>query len=427
VVQPTEVNLNEIIAEVGKMLGRVIGEDIRLQLVLSPDLGCVRADPGQVHQVLMNLAVNARDAMPGGGTLLIETANVDLDGSLAGQHPVVKAGRYVHLKVSDTGIGMTTDVKSHLFEPFFTTKQPGQGTGLGLATVYGIINQNNGSIWVSSEPGHGTTFKIYLPRIEAVEKPQVEQKAAPATLRGTETILVVEDQEQLRKMAVTVLRNHGYKVLEAADAKEALLNSEHHEGPIHLLLTDLVMPGMSGRDLAERLKPFRPHMEIIFMSGYSERALIDRQVLDAAGAYLAKPFSPQALAVKVRDVLGAVRPAGTIVIADDEPGVRSFLRKILTGAGYRVLEAKDGIEAVQHVQTSNVDLLITDLAMPGQEGIETIQVLRREQPQLKIIAMSGQFAGPILRMAETLGAHASLAKPIQPGELLGTVRRVMVG
>jgi CheY-like chemotaxis protein len=387
----------------------------------------VRADPGQVHQVLMNLAVNARDAMPGGGTLLIETANVDLDGSLAGQHPVVKAGRYVHLKVSDTGIGMTTDVKSHLFEPFFTTKQPGQGTGLGLATVYGIINQNNGSIWVSSEPGHGTTFKIYLPRIEAVEKPQVEQKAAPATLRGTETILVVEDQEQLRKMAVTVLRNHGYKVLEAADAKEALLNSEHHEGPIHLLLTDLVMPGMSGRELAERLQQLRPDMRIIFMSGYSERALIDRQVLDAAGAYLAKPFSPEALAVKVRHVLGGVRPASTIVVADDEPGVRSFLRKILTGAGYRVLEAKDGLEAVKQVRDSGADLLITDLAMPGQEGIETIQVLRRERPQLKIIAMSGQFAGPILRMAETLGAHASLAKPIQPGELLGTVERVMVG
>jgi len=425
VIQPKEVSLNDIIVEVKRMLGRVIGEDVRLDSVLSPSLGSVLADPGQVHQILMNLAVNARDAMPSGGTLLIETTNVDVDECLAEQHTEVKPGRYVQLRVSDTGTGMTREVLSHLFEPFFTTKQPGQGTGLGLATVYGIVKQNSGSIRVDSEAGRGTTFTIYLPRIEravaAHEVPSLEASVP----RGTETILVVEDQEQLRKMAVRVLRGHGYKVYEAADPEEALLQAERHADPIHLLLTDIVMPGMSGCELAERLKAVRPHIEIIFMSGYNDHATVDRQKLDSAGAYLAKPFSPEALAIKVREVLGSPRRAGTILVADDESGVRSFLRKLLEGEGYQVLEARDGREAVRQIETSEVDLMITDLAMPEQEGIETIQRLHQMRPRLKIIAMSGQFAGQMLHVAEHLGARASLAKPIQPDELVAVVARVM--
>jgi CheY-like chemotaxis protein len=296
---------------------------------------------------------------------------------------------------------------------------------LGLATVYGIVKQNSGSIRVDSEAGRGTTFTIYLPRIEravaAHEVPSLEASVP----RGTETILVVEDQEQLRKMAVRVLRGHGYKVYEAADPEEALLQAERHADPIHLLLTDIVMPGMSGCELAERLKAVRPHIEIIFMSGYNDHATVDRQKLDSAGAYLAKPFSPEALAIKVREVLGSPRRAGTILVADDESGVRSFLRKLLEGEGYQVLEARDGREAVRQIETSEVDLMITDLAMPEQEGIETIQRLHQMRPQLKIIAMSGQFAGQMLHVAEHLGARASLAKPIQPDELVDVVARVM--
>jgi CheY-like chemotaxis protein len=296
---------------------------------------------------------------------------------------------------------------------------------LGLATVYGIVKQSGGSVWVYSEPGEGTAFTIYLPRIDAGVKLQKEPEAKPASLRGTETILVVEDQEQLRKMAVRVLRSYGYRVLEAANPGQALLHSERHAGPIHLLLTDVVMPGMTGPELADRIKPLRPAMETVFMSGYSEHAITGR--LELTGSYLPKPFSPEALAAKVRGVLGSPRSAGTILVVDDEPGIRHLLRKLLTGVSYRVLEAENGREALRQVATSKVDLVIMDLAMPEQEGIETIQALRRMLPQLKIIAISGQFAGPMLRVAEHLGAEASVAKPIQPDELLDAVARLIVG
>jgi PAS domain S-box-containing protein len=425
VTQPAEVNLNDVIAEVERMLNRVIGEDIQLKSTLSPLLGHVLADPGQLHQVLMNLAVNARDAMPNGGTLLIETRNVDLDDAYTEQHPEMRPGPYVQLRVSDTGIGMTKDVMSHLFEPFYTTKKPGEGTGLGLATVYGIVKQSGGSIWTYSEPGKGTAFTIYLPRIMAGVRLKQESEPELESLRGTETILVVEDQEQLRKMAGSVLRSYGYRVLEAANPGEALLHCERYAGPIHLLLTDIAMPGITGPELADRVKPLRPAMEVVFMSGYSERAIADR--LDLTGRYLAKPFSPDELASKVRGVLGAPRRAGTILVADDEPGVRSFLRDVLAGVGYDILEAEDGKEAVRKVETTQVDLVILDLAMPEQEGIETIQVLRRLRPQLRIIAVSGQFAGFLLRAAEQLGAQMSLAKPIEANDLLDAVARVMVG
>ena len=425
VTQASEVNLNDIITEVGKMLVRVIGEDIRLEFALSPSLGWILADPGQLHQVLLNLAGNARDAMQGGGTLLIETMNVDLEEGYAQQHVNVEPGPYVQLNVSDTGIGMAKDLISHIFEPFFTTKKLGEGTGLGLAIVYGIVQQSGGSIWVYSEPGAGTTFTIYFPRIDA--RPSLQQEAEPETdsLRGTETILVVEDQEQLRKLAGNILRSYGYQVLEAANSGEALLHSERFAGPIHLLLTDVVMPGMTGSELATRLKPLRPTMRVIFMSGYSERAISDR--LELAGAYLQKPFSPEALADKVRAVLGSPHPAGTILVVDDEPEVRNFLRKVLAGVGYHVLEAENGRDAVRQIETTDVDLVITDLVMPEQEGIETIRALHRLWPRLKIIAISGRFAGPLLIAAEQLGAQASLAKPIQPDELLDAVARVMVG
>jgi two-component system cell cycle sensor histidine kinase/response regulator CckA len=425
VTQASAVNLNDVITEVEKMLARVIGGNIRLESVLSPSLGCVLADPGQLHQVLMNLAVNARDAMPAGGTLLIETRNVDLDDSYVEQHAEVKPGRYVELKVSDAGIGMTQEVMSHLFEPFFTTKNPGEGTGLGLATVYGIVKQSGGSIRVYSEPGEGATFTIYLPRTDAGVKPQQEPETAPPSLCGTETILVVEDQGELRKIAGHVLRSYGYRVLEAANPGEALLHSERYAGPIHLLLTDIVMPGMTGPELASRIQPLRPAMEVVFMSGYSERAITDR--LKLGGAYIQKPFSLEALAAKVRKVLGSPRPAGIILVVDDEPGIRKLLRNVLSGVSYLVLEAENGKEAVRKVEASEVDLVITDLAMPEQEGIETIQALRRVRPQLKIIAMSGVFTGTLLRAAERLGAQASLAKPINPDELLDTVARVMFG
>ncbi|MDR3700570.1 MAG: response regulator [Candidatus Sulfopaludibacter sp.] len=298
VVQTRNVNLNDIVAEVEKMLERVIGEDIRVECLLDPALGYVLADPGRWNQVLMNLAVNARDAMPRGGTLRIETANLDPAGS--------DQRRQVQLKVSDTGVGMTQEVLSHLFEPFFTTKKPGEGTGLGLATVYGIVQQCGGSIQVHSEPGNGATFTIRLPGIDAPGA-QEAQGDTRSIARGTETILVVEDQEQLRTLAVRVLRKYGYRVLEAAGPAEALACSAGCHDDIHLVLTDIVMPEMSGIDLAGQLLQMRPDLKIAFMSGYSEKVNAESHRLEVADAYLAKPFSPEALAATVRAVLDRPR------------------------------------------------------------------------------------------------------------------------
>jgi PAS domain S-box-containing protein len=426
VVETRAVNLNDIIVEVEKMLGRVIGEHIRLQSALAPDLGSVLADPGQMHQVLMNLAVNARDAMRNGGTLTLETVNLRGNSGGTEPDPGKKPGRYVRLKVTDTGVGMTREVQSHLFEPFFTTKKEGEGTGLGLATVYGIVKQSGGTIVVTSELGQGTTFQIDLPQIESAGMLVDEPGRDDSPARGTETILVVEDQDQLRRMVGRVLRGHGYTVHEAANPGEALLYVERYAGAIHLLLTDVVMPGMSGAELAGRLRLLRPDMAIIFMSGYSEQAMLNRQELD--GAYLAKPFSPAELALRVREVLGGTpRARGAILVADDEPAVRGLLRSILTGAGYLVLEARNGKEAVQKIESGEIDLLITDLVMPEQEGLETILLLRRVRPNLKIIAMSGQFTGPLLDASKRFGAHGSLAKPIQPDVLLEAVARAFAG
>ena len=243
---------------------------------------------------------------------------------------------------------MTKDVLSHLFEPFFTTKKPGEGTGLGLATVYGIVKQAGGSIWVYSEPGRGTKFTMYLPRIISEVKPPRKTEAAPSSLQGNETILVVEDQEMLRRMAAGVLRSYGYRVLEAANPGEALLHSERYAGLIHLMLTDVVMPGITGPELAARVKPLRPAMAVAFMSGYSEHAITQRMQLE--GSYLAKPFTPEALATKVREVLGNPRPAGAVLVMDNEPGIRKILRDILAGVGYRVLEAENRSEAVRQIE-----------------------------------------------------------------------------
>jgi PAS domain S-box-containing protein len=313
VLQPVVLDLNQIAAGVEKMLRRILGEDIDYVQVLAPDLGVVRADPGQIEQVLMNLVVNARDAMPTGGKLTIETCNVDLDEEYAARHVATKPGAYVRLVVSDTGCGMDAATQARVFEPFFTTKEKGKGTGLGLSTVYGIVKQSGGNIWVYSEPGQGTTFKIYLPRVFSAEKTVTGSRlaAVPDRATGTETILVVDDEKAIRHIAKGILGAAGYTVLTAAAASNALLTSKAHQGKIHLLLTDVVMPHVSGRALAESLAVARPGIKVLYMSGYTDDAIVHHGTLDPGTHFIGKPFSGADLTKKVREVLdsGMTKPA----------------------------------------------------------------------------------------------------------------------
>jgi PAS domain S-box-containing protein len=304
-LQPKVLDLNGVVGNLDKLLRRLIGEDVELCTVAGSGLGTVKADPGQIEQVIMNLAVNARDAMPRGGKLTIETANVELDGLYAREHVSVQPGRYVMLAVSDTGVGMDDNVKAHLFEPFFTTKEPGKGTGLGLATVYGIVKQSGGNIWVYSEPGRGTTVKIYLPRVAAVAEDVGAGPESQVSLAGSETILLVEDEEAVRRLASRVLKARGYTVLLAADGQEALETLQRHTGAIDLLITDVVMPRMSGRELVEHVVPRRPDTKVLYISGYTDDAVVRHGMLDEGVMFLQKPFTPGGLARKVREILNS--------------------------------------------------------------------------------------------------------------------------
>jgi two-component system cell cycle sensor histidine kinase/response regulator CckA len=303
VLEPAILSLNALVTDMEKMLPRLLGEDIKVDLNLDPALGQVKADQSQLEQVLMNLAVNARDAMPDGGKLTVRTTNADLDLAYTRHHPGSKPGRYVMLAVTDNGIGMDPETQAHIFEPFFTTKERDKGTGLGLSTVYGVVKQSGGYIAVDSEKGKGASFSIFLPRVEqTVEAPEA---VSPKTLsvRGSETILLVEDAEPLRKLAHLFLKDNGYKVLTAADGEEALQVAKLHAAPIQLLLTDVVMPGINGRVLAERLGPWQPGMKVLYMSGYTDSFIAGHGVLEQGIHLLHKPFTEETLARKVREVL----------------------------------------------------------------------------------------------------------------------------
>jgi len=310
VLQPQVLDLNTVVMNMDKMLRRVIGEDVQLIASLRRDLWSVKVDPGMIEQVIMNLAVNSRDAMPNGGKLTIETTNVTHDEEYASHHVSVKPGYYAMLAITDTGCGMDKETQSHLFEPFFTTKEKGKGSGLGLSTVYGIIKQSGGNIWTYSEPGLGTTFKIYLPRVEETShayKPEISRKEIKAP-GGTETVLLVEDEEAVRSMVSKVLQNKGYRVLEASHGNEALEVCDKFEGPIHLMVTDVIMPQMSGRELAERLALVRPEMGVLYMSGYPDNTIVQHGVLEPGTAFLQKPFTISALELKVREILDSGPP-----------------------------------------------------------------------------------------------------------------------
>ncbi len=309
VLEPRALDLNALVANLEKMLHRLIGADIELRTKQAAALGAVRADPGQLEQAIVNLVVNARDAMPQGGRLTIETADVELDRSYVAGHVPTQPGRYVLLAISDTGVGMDGATKARLFEPFFTTKEPGRGTGLGLATVYGIVKQSGGYIWAYSELGHGTTFKIYLPRVAETPEAPESTTGTPTPVRGSETVLVVEDQEEVRQLTKRVLEARGYAVLAARNGAEALEIVARHPTRIHLMITDVVMPGMNGRELAELACAKRSDLKVLYVSGYTGEAVLQHRLLEPGVAFLQKPFTPDALARKTREVLDNGRQA----------------------------------------------------------------------------------------------------------------------
>ncbi len=303
---PKVLNVHAVVADMEKILRRLIGEDVQLETTSAPDLGLVKADRSQIEQVILNLAVNARDAMPGGGRLTIETANAELDASFAHPPAVLSPGKYVMLAVTDNGCGMDAETQAHIFEPFFTTKEKGKGTGLGLATVYGIVKQSGGYVWVYSEPGRGTSFKVYLPRLEEdAALPRIEFPAnVSANPRGSETVLLVEDEKGVRELAREYLQMIGYSVIEAENGHAALELAAMHDGQIHLLMTDVVMPGISGRELSQRVQAVRPDIRVLYMSGYTDQAVVHHGILESDAVLLQKPFTLNALALKLREILG---------------------------------------------------------------------------------------------------------------------------
>jgi PAS domain S-box-containing protein len=423
VLQPRLLDLNAVVSGIKSMIERLVGEDVELRVELHLNAVTTRADPHQLEEVLMNLAVNSRDAMPHGGTLTIRTSSVEIDAGYVALHPEARVGRYAVLAVTDSGVGMKEETRRHIFEPFFTTKEVGKGTGLGLSMIHGIVEQSGGFIELSSEPGIGATFRIYLPGVEgAADDGMSEAGPAPG---GRETVLVVEDQAEVGKYVSAALRTFGYQVIQVESAAEALAVCQRESERIDLVLTDVVMPNFSGPELAGWLKDLGPAIKVLFMSGYTDAAIVHRGFLEAGVEFIQKPFSPDQLAVKVREVLGAPKSTARILVADDEAGIRGYLRATLERAGYEVTEAADGRQALKEARKGGVDLVITDLVMPEQEGIETIRALRKEMPGIGIIAISGAFGGQFLEAARILGADASLGKPVSAELLLAKVAEVL--
>lgn len=303
ILQPVVLDLNTVVGQMDRMLRRLIGENIDLITRLHPDIDPVKFDPGQIEQIVMNLVVNARDAMPQGGKLTIETANIELDEEYVRMHADAHPGPHVMIAVTDTGTGMDAETMAKIFEPFFTTKERGKGTGLGLATVYGIVKQSGGCIWVYSEPGCGTSFKVYLPSTDRQAVSAVQPAAKETAVRGTETILLVEDDESVRRLTRTVLESNGYRVLATGDADEAVRICTRHDEEIHLLLTDVIMPKMNGRQLADQITSLRPALKVVYMSGYTDNAIVHHGVLDPGTAFIEKPIAPKVLLEKIRKFL----------------------------------------------------------------------------------------------------------------------------
>ena len=420
-MSPRRLDLRQVVTNLEKMLRRVLGDEVTLAVIQPESLGPVFADQGQIEQVIMNLVLNARDAVGPRGKITIEMSDAVLDEAYAGEHHGVTPGPHVVLAVTDDGHGMDQAIRARIFEPFFTTKGRGKGTGLGLATVYGIVTQSGGHVWVYSEPGVGTTFKVYLPRTNAPAEaePSPEPPRSDAA-RGTETILVVEDAEAVRTIICAILRRAGYQVLHAAGGEEALAACEKHVGRVDLLLTDVVLPQTMGRELAARMKERHPDIHVLYMSGYARDAAIQHGLLDPGVAFLPKPITPDALLSKVRDVLSPVAVRREHILhVDDEETLVILTARILGKLGYRVSSFTDSREALQAFEASpgDFDAVVTDIDMPGMNGFELVRALRQARADVPIVVTSGAFRAEDIRVAESLELHALVVKPNTVDEL----------
>jgi PAS domain S-box-containing protein len=425
VLQPRTIELNAIVHDIDKMLRRVIGEPITVVTALAPDLGATRADPGQIEQVIMNLAINARDAMPQGGVLTIETRNVEVGGDAPGAFGL-PPGRYVSLLVRDTGHGMDEETLSHMFEPFFTTKELGKGTGLGLPTVYGIVMQSGGDVAVESVEGEGTTMRVFLPRIEAPAEREAAPAAAEPVARGSETLLVVEDEELVRELVREFLESAGYTVIEAPDAEAALLLAEANREAIDLLVTDVILPGMNGLDLAVQLSASMPGLKTVFVSGYPGDAVFRDGTFDPGAAFLPKPFTRHILTQKVREALDrTARAAPSVMVIDEDEDIRRLLGRMLRTAGYAVVEATSP-SSPDGARAARLDVVLADVTSNPQ-SMTALQRLRLAHPETQIVLMAGAFSDRLLRDASGLGVHATLQKPLDEHRVLEAVGQALKG
>jgi PAS domain S-box-containing protein len=424
-LQPKVLSLNTIVTDLERMLRRLIGDHIELTCKLDGALWPVRVDAGQVDQVIVNFAVNARDAMPNGGTLTIETRNVDWDEEHSRIHPAHPPGRYVALSVHDSGVGIPADVRQRIFEPFFTTKEQGKGTGLGLSVVDRIVRQSDGFLEVQSELAVGTTFVAYFPAARGAAAPGAERAADALDTRGNETVLLVEDQDDVRKLLRLALETQGYEVHEAANGQAALALAAL-AGPLDIVVTDMVMPTMSGRELVERLRFARPEIKALLVSGYSEDALAAHAGGEERGdGFLQKPFAPLALAAKIREMLDDVRHSRHVLFVDDEAPLVFLATRTLEERGYRVSGCASGFDAIAAFMRDplDFDLVVTDLNMKGMSGLQLAKQLRAFRPELPILLASGAVDDALLDAAREAGVSEVLYKPGTIEELAEAIHR----
>ena len=421
---PKSVDADRLVGGMSELIHRALGETVKLEIVTSPGLWRVEADPNQLESAILNLAVNAKDAMPDGGTVTLETANARLDEAYAAEHAEVAPGQYVLIAVTDTGAGMSRETVARVFEPFFTTKEVGKGTGLGLSMVYGFVKQSGGHVKIYSEEGHGTTVKIYLPRlISDAEEDEDAPEAAPDAGSGQETILVVEDDDDVRTYTVECLRELGYRVLEAHDGPAALRLLERQEDPIDLMFTDVVMPGMTGRELADFARAKQPDLRVLYTSGYTRNAIVHGGRLDEGVEMISKPFTYATLAQKVADILEQGR-TGRVLLVEDDPTLRMFASEALSAANYAVDEAATAAEALARVRAARgrYDAIVLDVRLPDQMGDAVATELRAMHADMPVLLVSGEHAEELAQRFTNDRCTSVIAKPYNAAKLLGALQ-----